>query len=38
MLASALHLVLETNRDLGVGEAGPGAVVERFEPPVPTAR
>jgi predicted RNase H-like HicB family nuclease len=37
MLAGALHLILETNRDLGVGEAGPGAIVERFEPPVPTA-
>lgn len=37
MLADALQLILETNRDLGVGEAGPEAIVERFEPPVPTA-
>ena len=37
MLADALRLILETNRELNVAEAGPGAIVESFEPPVPTA-
>jgi predicted RNase H-like HicB family nuclease len=34
MLADALAQMLECNKDLRLAEAGPGAIIERFEVPV----